>query len=422
MPVQNHYAHRMNPTSAASALQQPAAPASSTHGAQSASAATAPGHHAVRVHGRPIITRPLNNSGFLSAFSDERSRRIQQRARHPIHPGQAQQLRANADALARHASADLDRICEMDKYTVEATHELLDRRTAEMAARLPPEQKQNVAAALNHYRAAHAGDFVMMNIAAMGYQDLTHYLVSTNDKFRDPEEVQEFLHQFASDFFLYPSSEDAANEEEHERNANAVIEQLRTRIPDTLAGPAASLASFIDIAPRLSGVPLMRGQSGIGHDGEFEGDRIVSALLNGENLRFNGFCSTSGDYDIAENFATQQQEKQMGEPLYTIDLTTNSVKDECLRRDALRALENEPEGATSILFMLKTEQAAGVSVPALGQALSDEPQEHMTDVESEILLGPGHYLQAEQLIRMEHGYVIAGTLRNGNAPAANDPQ
>lgn len=418
MPVNNnHYApHLYNPAAHAVAPMTHNTQ-DTAHTAQArAPGAMAPGHHTVRIHGQPVTTRPLNSSGFCSAFSDGRSRQIQQRARLAINPAHAERIRTESEALARHAGVDLERISSMDKFTIESTHALLDQRSAAMAAHLPPEQKKSLAAALEHYRAAHAGDFVMMNIAAMGYQDLTHYLTSRNDKFRDPEEIQEFLHQFASDFFLYPSSDDAVDEEEHERNANAVIDQLRTRIPDTLAGPVSSLMQFIDTAPRLSGVPLMRGQSGIGHDGVFEGDRIVSALLNGENLRFNGFCSTSGDYEIAENFATQQQEHSMGEPIYTIDLTTNSIKDECLRRDALRALENNPEGATSLLFMLKTEGAAGVSVTALGQALNDDPAEHMTDVESEILLTSGHYVQPEQLIRMEQGYVIAGTLRNGNEP------
>lgn len=133
---------------------------------------------------------------------------------------------------------------------------------------------------------------------------------------------------------------------------------------------------------------------------------LAQSLLQGQGLRFNGFLSTTSSYAVADNFLLSE----MGESIYSVDLTTNSDESEVLRRDALHTLNDSEFETENIMFSFIAQNAAGVSVRAIKNAAESEEAEQGVDTEDEILLVPGHYFIPEKVIRMENGFTVCGTL------------
>ncbi|MCF5167542.1 hypothetical protein GIW45_26790 [Pseudomonas congelans] len=141
-------------------------------------------------------------------------------------------------------------------------------------------------------------------------------------------------------------------------------------------------------------------------------------MLEGDSLFFNGFLSTTSSFEAAMDFTGKLATTGLGNPLYTIDLTSNDPKDEVLRRDAIRALERRKcqDSSKSILYLMKASNVAGISVNATERAANpNSDRGHTLDKEDEILLAPGHAFHPELIIRHDEGFAVIGVVQDSKA-------
>ncbi|QJT82644.1 hypothetical protein C0557_22475 [Kosakonia sp. MUSA4] len=240
------------------------------------------------------------------------------------------------------------------------------------------------------------GDNYLMNIACLGYTKLDEYLRNQDDVFKKHENINYFLKKFNIKY-----------------DDNIIMDELGLkyslgRLENEIVGQAKVLDHFLKTAPRLSGVTLFKGAGGLDQplSTQVNGSLLAQSLLHGQGLRFNGFLSTTSSYEVADNFCFSE----IGGPLYTIDLTTNSDESEVLRRDALHFLQDDDLEVENIMFSFRAKNVAGVSVKSIKNAAESGESANALDDEDEILLAPGHSFTPEKVVRMENGFTVIGTL------------
>ncbi|WP_436892682.1 hypothetical protein [Siccibacter turicensis] len=399
MPSGIHSAARHTP-----ALLHPQQRTAPTAGEAATSRPAPAGSGARRIGPHAVPVTPLNQSGFVSSFRNSHSARIHHLSQLGINPAfarqvlSAPQLRdAAANDVARIRTMALDAFPTLNHITQQAAHAALQRTD--------PRQHRDINAALDDYRSTDGGH-VLMSISAMGFPDLRSYLHSIDPDRDEEEHMQAFVHEFATRYNCLSGYE--SDEEE-------AIDDVRSRLEGLLPEQARTLTDYLHQAPRLSNVPLMRGSGG-GDNPLRSLDNTLRAMLRGESLHFNSFLSTTASYEAAMDFTGKLSSTGFGTPLYTIDFsdTQNEARNEVLRRDALQALDNGEcdDARRSLLYLIRPENAAGVSVNATEQALNPHiGQGHITGQENEILLAPGHIFIPQQLIRHDDGFIAVGALR-----------
>ncbi|SDO70529.1 hypothetical protein SAMN05216596_1011220 [Pseudomonas congelans] len=352
------------------------------------------------VKGQQVSMTPLCRSGFTSAFPTQRTSMMADRGRLAVSSRKTQQILANDAHLSQKAERDMHAISTLDLRSLDATYEVISRLSQHHIQRFSRQDIDTIIEALDDYQGPH-GDNLLMNISAMGYPSLEHYLHHTGVS--GPQAVEQFIRDFTN------RHDDASDLSEDD------IDEIRTRLAERLAEPTRILLEFIHSSPRLSDIPLLKGASG--------GDNPVTTQVNGVNtllsaldgnaIHFNGFLSTTSNYDVALEFSDIQNHEDLGRPMYTVDLNNNSEESEILRRDALRAVQSNECGTDSILYYFKSSNVAGISVNATkASAYPNVAPDHLA-TEDEILLNPGHFFQPEQVVLYSEGVAMIGSLQYG---------
>lgn len=391
-----------------SAQQSQAIPPSTSHAHSYQVAHSQPGNGIRNVHGRPAQMQAMNQTGFTSSFSTPNTATIANRGRIPIRLNSARNILNQKEYLALNASNTTRAISQLDLNHFPALNQTMKDSSKACMEREHPARRRDIKDAINDYQST-CGDYFLMNISAMGYQSLQFFLQSQDQKFINEVEVNEFLEEFA-DRYEALSGLDSREEE---------LDDLADRLEGRLAEPADLLKNFLNTAPRISNIPLLKGAGGGDNSvtTQLDGQKVLTAVLNGQALYFNTFLSTTTDYRTALEFSGDMPETAQGNAIYTVDLTQNSVESEVLRRDALHDLENNAMNTGSILYYFKTQNATGVDVQAAKQVVDPNPNSNLIhDSEGEVLLPPGHYFQPEQIVRSEDGVALIGSLTNGNLP------
>ncbi len=366
-----------------------------------------PGNGIARVNNRPVLMRSMNDSGFVSSFSTINSARITQRARMGISPRNAQAVISAREKLSDIARRDMQAVAHLELNNFPSLNHSVQELSRNYASTLTPSQKTELTEAISDYQGAY-GDNFLMNICAMGYKSLQHYLQSKDSQFHDPSKVDDFVVDFADRYGALSGYTDDVQDE---------LTELKNRLEDRLTEPTNSLRNFIHFAPRISSVPLLKGAVGGNNPvtTQLAGKKVLDAILHGQALNFNGFLSTTSNYGIALDFANTDTVLGLGNPMYTIDLTANNEQSEVLRRATLQDLEKGNVDTESFVFYFKTHQVAGISLNSVEETASitslDVPNPQSK--EDEILLAPGHYIEPEQVIRNTGGIVIIGNLKYG---------
>ncbi|WP_345769810.1 hypothetical protein [Pseudomonas syringae] len=342
----------------------------------------------------------VNRTGFASAFATAQTVHTTHLGQKGIPPAFSQHVLNQHQQLAHAAEHDKQRILgsQLNNFPVERNRIAHDN--LQHFSRYSPAQGRHIVDALHIYQQDY-GDNYLMNISAMGYRSLTHYLQSLDPKYNNEAEVNNFVRDFARHY------------EAGELNAEE-FEIHKTHIETQLAPQTALLREFIHAAPRISGVSLLKGATG--HDDLFttqlNGESALKALLSGQALRFNGFLSTTSSADAAVEFSSVSDERGLGRARYTVDLSSGDPSSEVLRRQTLRELQSNRVDASSIFFRFKADHVAGIHVDAIQDA--HNPDMSISEAgEQEILLNPGHYFAPEKIVMLEQGFAVSGRLSYG---------
>jgi len=359
-----------------------------------------PGNTVALVGGHPVHLSAMNKTGFASSFATSETVHTTHVGQQGISPAFAQQVLSQRQHLAHAAEHDKQRILSSQLNNFPTERNRVAHNSLQHFRRYSPAQGKHIVDALHTYQQDY-GDNYLMNISAMGYRSLSHYLQSLDPKYNNEAEVNNFVRDFARHY------------EAGELNASE-LEMHKTHIEHHLAPQVALLQQFIHAAPRLSGVSLLKGATG--HDDFFttqlNGDLALKAFLSGEALRFNGFLSTTSSADAAVEFSSVSDERGLGKARYTVDLSSRDASSEVLRRQALRELRSNGLDPASIFFRFKADHVAGIHVDAIQDA--HNPQMSISGAgEQEILLNPGHYFQPEKIVMLEQGFAVTGRLSYG---------
>lgn len=396
-PSMGGYGMPPRPPSAAgySALQRPPS-RSGTSGAAPTSMGGRPGANPATVYGRQVATTAVAQNGFTSAFSGPNSNAVLRRGNMQI-PANVQQsiMRHRADYIAQ-ASRNLARLSshELNRYpdqlrrlhetTLAYSHHYAQRRNIE-----------TVVDALDRYQ-ADCGDNYLMNVNAMGYPSLRHYLTAVHQRRVSEQDLNHFVQNFNENYGVEGQTAEEFND-------------TKTHIERNLRAPTAALAEFLGHAPRISGVTVQKGM--IAEDNLY-GTRISSnaalrRVLNGDALLFNGFLSTTSSSAQALQFSGINRLDELGSPMYTIDLRSDDPVTESLRRTTLAKLRTENWNPSSLIFNFAANNARGIHV----DAMDDHNPTSISFVgEKEILFAPGHSFQANKVTFCSDGCVIDGEL------------
>ncbi|EPM70786.1 hypothetical protein A584_11767 [Pseudomonas syringae pv. theae ICMP 3923] len=352
------------------------------------------------IGGHPVQVTAVNQTGFTSAFATSQTLYTTLQGQQGIAPAAVQQVLNQHRRLAQAAELEKQRMLGSQLNNFPAERNRIAQSSLQHFRRCSPAQGRQVVDALHTYQQDY-GDNYLMNISAMGYRSLSHYLQSLDPKYHNEAEVNNFVRDFARHY------------EAGELNAEE-LEIHKTHIETQLAPQTALLRQFIHAAPRISGVSLLKGATG--HDDLFttqlNGESALQALLSGKALRFNGFLSTTSSADAAVEFSSVSDERGLGRARYTVDLSSGDLSSEVLRRQALRDLQSNRADASSIFFRFKADQVAGIHVDAIQDA--HNPDMSISGAgEQEILLNPGHYFQPEKIVMLEQGFAVTGRLAYG---------
>lgn len=359
-----------------------------------------PGAGMGTVNGQQVSMTPLSRSGFTSAFSTQRTSMMVHRGRLPISARNAQQILADNIRLSQKAERDMRAISTLDLRSLEATYAIIARMSQHHITRFSRQDIDTIVVALDDYQEAH-GDNFLMNISAMGYPSLEHYLHNTG--VRGSQAVEQFIFEFVN---MYDDALDLTENG---------INETKARLTERLAGPTRILLDFIHSSPRLSNIPLLKGSSGDDNPltTQVNGVNTLMSALNGRTIHFNGFLSTTTDYDAALGFAGIDNREDLGRPMFTVDLNSNSEESEVLRRTALRAVQRNECGTDAILYYFKSNNAAGISVNATKDSVYPNVAPDRLATENEILLNPGHFFQPEQVVLYTRSVAMIGSLEYG---------
>jgi hypothetical protein len=343
---------------------------------------------------------PLSHSGFTSAFSTQKTSMIAHRGRLPISLRNAQQILTDRTRLSQKAQRDWNAISALDLRSLESTYAVISGLSEGHIRRFARHDIDTVVEALDDYQGGH-GDNFLMNISAMGYPTLEHYLHQTG--VRGSEAVGQFIHNFLARYG------DVSELDEDD------IDEIKTRIAERLSDPASVLSAFIHSSPRISGIPLLKGVSGGDNPvtTQVHGVNTLTAALNGQAINFNGFLSTTADYGVAREFSGLDTQENLGRPMFTVDLDSNTEESEVLRRAALTAVQRNECDTDSIIYYFKSSNVAGISINATKASAYPNVAPDRLDSEDEILLNPGHFFQPEQLVLYTGGVAMIGTLQYG---------
>ncbi|CAM9275915.1 unnamed protein product [Ectocarpus sp. 12 AP-2014] len=385
--------------------QARATPPSTSHAHAHQAAHSQPGNGIRNVHGRPVHMQAMNQTGFTSSFATPNTAAIANRGRTPISLNSANNILSQKERLAQYASNTMQEVPRLDLNHFPALKHTVKGFSKAHMERVHPARRMDVLEAITDYQSSY-GDNFLMNISAMGYQSLQHFLQSQDPKFHSEAKVNEFIEEFADQYGAFSGL--ASPEEE--------LDELADRLEGRLAEPADLLKNFLNTGPRISNLPLLKGASGGDNPvtTQLDGQKVLTAVLNGQALYFNTFLSTTTDYKTALEFSGKMPETALGNAIYTVDLIQNTEESEVLRRDALRELESNAMNTGSILFYFKTQNATGVDIQAAKQVVDPNPNASHLNDEDEVLLSPGHYFQPEKIVRNEDGVALIGSLTDGN--------
>ncbi|WP_139315525.1 hypothetical protein [Pseudomonas sp. PA27(2017)] len=362
-----------------------------------------PGEGIISVSGMPVQLKPVSRAGFTSSFEAPASREIQQRGRQQLSVNDARHLLAQKAYLRQHAQAMADSIKGMTLNDLPNSRTMIHTQSREYVSSLSRAHKSELAEALDYYQQAY-GDNFFMNLAAMGFESLPQFLRHlTPDEGEQSNDIDEFVEEFGHHYGAFTGMCELEEE----------MDALRMRLEDTLQAPSQVLKDILQHAPKIDGVPLLKGATS-SEDAvttKLQGGRFLNAILDGECINFNGFLSTTSSYHAAMQFSGRMASSGMGEPEYVVDLTKSDMENEVLRRQLKKELESGNCNTGSVLFYMKSSNAAGMSVNAAKVALGES--EDRLDSEDELLLAPGHYLTPEQVVKSADGIIVIGQLRNG---------
>jgi hypothetical protein len=358
-----------------------------------------PGAGIAMVNRQPVTMTPLSRTGFFSAFSTQRTSLIARRAQTPIPSRFSQQILADRRRLSEQAARDLDAMSTLDLRNLNYTYQDIAEKSQHHINRFSRAEVDTICEALDDYQTPH-GDNFLMNISAMGYPSLDNYLHATGHT--DENSVNDFIHQFLHRYG--DESHDADN-----------VKETRTRLAGRLAEPTRALQHFIHTSPRLSGIPLLKGAAGndLPVTTQVNGQNTVTSALHGQAINFNIFLSTTIDFDVAVSFSGHDERDDFGRPMFTVDLNSNSLESEVLRRAALTGVQRNEFDTEAIVYYFKCSGVTGISVNATKASAYPHIAPDNLSSEDEILLNPGHFFQPEQLIFYERGTAMIGTLEYG---------
>lgn len=358
-----------------------------------------PGNGSVFINRQRTELSAINTSGFVSSFRTRAEQQITHRNKLAIPVSYAEKLlRGEIKDIANIATQDMQQIVASELNNYPEKMQQIQQKTLEHLATLSGTESSDIYNALLTYQDVY-GDNFLMNIASMGYTKLEDYLRAQDEKYNDPEEIEDFLHEFNDNY-----------------DNNIIMDNLGLRyslgrLENELTGTTKTLDHFLHTAPRLNDIPLLKGSAGLNNSlsTQVDGNLLVKSLLQGQGLRFNSFLSTTSNYDVACRFCSSE----LGAALYSIDLTGTSDESEALRRKMLHDLASPDSVTENILYFFKATNVAGISISTLKNALESDSVNKKLDNEDEILLAPGHYFIPEKIVRLQHGVAITGALAYG---------
>jgi len=358
-----------------------------------------PGAGVVTVKGEQMSMSPLCQSGFISAFSTQLTSLLAHQGRLPIASSRSQEVLSDSGRLSQKAARDMLAISELDLNSLNSTKEnIADISKQQMSFRSITE-KNAILAALTDYQGSH-GDNYLMNVSAMGYKSIEIYLHSLG--ISSPHEIKNFIEYFN---FRY-------DQEENSPLTDYDIGAFKRRIEDELAIPTSILKNHIHASPRISGIHLLKGSAG--HDEvsstQINGADTIISALNGQSIYFNGFLSTTTSFETALEFAGLDDIKDLGDPIFTVDLNDRSEEAEILRRKALTIVQNNECGTGAILYYFKANNIAAISVNATKEIARPGLYYNHLNIEDEILANPDHFVQPEQIVLYSRAAAIIGSL------------
>lgn len=364
-----------------------------------------PGNGTGRVNGQMVSMTALNESGFTSAFSTHNSSSIAGRSRLGINPQRVHHLLSQREQLAAEAQQEMEYIVASQLNNFPYTKKQVHNLSQQYYFAVPEYYRNSICEALEDYQGAH-GDNVLMNIAAMGFSDIQSYLKKRDPLFVNESEVDEFMTDFGHHYGAFTGMDDEEDE----------LEELKSRIDDRLMELTRKLDHYLHNAPRLrDGIPLIKGVTGGDNPitTQMNGSEMLASVLRGDALHFNGFLSTSSNYDVALEFCGKMPSTALGDSCYVIDLTKDDEKNEILRRHASSELQKGNVDTGSLLFLFKANNVAGISINATQHAENPGSDEHRLSHEDEVLMAPGHFFMPEKIIINESGVALFGSLNYG---------
>lgn len=358
-----------------------------------------PGDGSIFINKQRVELTAMNTSGFVSSFRTSAELRMMHRNKLVIPVRYAERLlKGEIKDIAKIASQDMHEITTKQLDHFPEIYQHIQQKALEHLVHFSGADIINIYDALLTYLDAY-GDNFLMNVASMGYTKLENYLRAQDEKYNDPNEIENFLHEFNENY-----------------SDNIIMDQLglqysRGRLENEITEKAKVLDHFLHTAPRLNDIPLLKGAAGFNNalSTQVDGKLIINSLLQGQALHFNGFLSTTSSYQVARRFCSSE----LGRPIYSIDLTEANDESEVLRRDLLHALQSSDGMTENILYSFKATNVAGISMKALKNVIESEGINISLDAEDEILLAPGHYLIPEKIVRLQYGVTIVGSLAYG---------
>jgi hypothetical protein len=356
------------------------------------------------VNGMQVHMMPLSRSGFTSAFPTPKTAVIARRGHLPISPLSTQRILACRALLSQEAERTMHAISTLDLCSLEETHKVAFKGISDHINHFSRKDIEAIVEALDIYQSPD-GDYFMMSVSAMGYTSLDNYLEHLG--ITNLQDVEQFIKNYGKKH----ESADTVLDKDY-------VDEIRDRINDRLTEPTRILIKYIQGAPRISDIPLLKGV----HSGdnpvstEVNGVNTIMAALNGKAINFNGFLSTTSSFHIASEFAGLDNDGRFGEPKFTVDLNKDSDESEALRRAALEAIQRNECEPNSIIYYFKSNNVAGISVNSTKASANYNSNFHASASiasEDEILLSPGHFFQPEQIVLYTKGVAMIGSLEYG---------
>lgn len=369
-----------------------------------------PGNGFTKIHGHPVEMTALNQSGQTSAFRTPDTRRIENRSQMAISPSRARTLLADEQRLSQEAEQMMVAITQNDLNHFPPQKMTLDKQSRAHMLTTSSVHQLAIQEALGFYQSK-SGDNILMNISRMGYPTLPDFLKACDSDYHDHNNIDDFVEGFGLKYSVLNTVEDSDDEDEVEEYEDDKA-ALKSRIEDTLSGPARALDVHLSQAPRIHNMPLLKGATGGDNldSTQVNGNALLKSVLEGKAIRFNGFLSTSANYKQAIDFCGRTERSALGKPILTIDLNSDAPDQEVLRRHALQLLDRGQCDTGSILYFMNAQGAAGVSLNATKYPTKGANSAGHLDHEDEILMASQHYLVPQRLVINEDGIAICGNL------------